>query len=91
MEQFVLVPASVYNKNLKTQAVTEQELPKYEAEQNRTYQIDSLRKEISKKLFAKADFSRENFVFSYQSLNFADFNIGWCGNWSFTVRLCPTW
>ena len=27
---------------------------------------------------------------SYQALNFSDFIIGWCGNWSFTVRLCST-
>ena len=28
MEQFVLVPAYVYNKSLNTQSVTKQELPK---------------------------------------------------------------
>ena len=57
MEQFVLVPASVFNNNksLNTQAFTRQELPKYQAEQNLTYQIDSLRKEINKTLFAKGD------------------------------------
>ena len=55
MEQFVLVPTSVYNKNLITQSVTKQELPKYQPLQNPTYQIDSLKKEINKKLFAKAD------------------------------------
>ena len=55
MEQFVLVPASVNNKNLITQSVTKQELPKYQPSQNPTYQIDSLNKEISKKLFSKAD------------------------------------
>ena len=43
------------NKGLKTQAVTKLELPKYQAEQNPTYRIDSLEKEIDKKLFAKAD------------------------------------
>ena len=52
MEQFVLVPASVYNKSV---SVTKQELPKYKAEQPPTYQIDSLRKEVNKKLFCKAD------------------------------------
>ena len=51
MEQFVLVPASVYNKS--AQSVTKQELPKYKAEQPPTYQIDSLN--INKKLFGKAD------------------------------------
>ena len=51
MEQFVLVPASVYNKS--AQSVTKQELPKYRAEQPPTYQIDSLN--LNKKLFGKAD------------------------------------
>ena len=51
MEQFVLVPASGYNKSAKS--VTKQELPKYKAEQPPTYQIDSLN--LNKKLFGKAD------------------------------------
>ena len=55
MDQFVLVPASVYNKSLITQSVTKQELPKYQPSQNPTDQIDSLKKEINKKLFSKAD------------------------------------
>ena len=34
MEQFVLIPASIYNnKSLNTQTVTKQELPEYQAEQ----------------------------------------------------------
>ena len=55
MEQFVLVPASGYNKSVTTQSVTKQELPKYKTEQPPTYQIDSLKREINKKLFGKAD------------------------------------
>ena len=55
MEQFVLVPASVYNKSLITQSVTKQELPKHQPSQNPTYHIDSLKKEINKKLFSKPD------------------------------------
>ena len=53
MEQFVLVPASMYNKSVTAQSVTKQELPKYEAEQPPTYQIDCLN--LKKKLFGKAD------------------------------------
>ena len=53
MQQFVLVPASVYNKS--AQSVTKQELPKYKAEQPPTYQVDSLKRYINKKLFGKAD------------------------------------
>ena len=49
MEQFVLVPASVYNKSVTTQSATKRELPKFEAEQPPTYQIDSLKKDINKK------------------------------------------
>ena len=55
MEQFVLVPDSVYNECVTTQIVTRQELPKYKAEQTPTYQIDSLKRDINKKLFGKAD------------------------------------
>ena len=55
MEQFVLVLASVYNKSLTTPSVTKQELPKYKAEQSPTYQIDSLKRDINKKLFGRAD------------------------------------
>ena len=53
MEQFVLVPASVYSKSVTAQSVTKQELPKYKAEQPPTYQFDSLN--LNKKLFGKAD------------------------------------
>ena len=53
MEKFVLVPASLYNKN--AQSVTKQELPKYKAEQPPTYQIESIKGDINKKLFGKAD------------------------------------
>ena len=55
MEQFVLVPTSVYNKSVTTQSVTKQELPKYETEQPPTYQIDSVKRDINKKQFGKAD------------------------------------
>ena len=55
MDQLVLVPASVYNKSLITQSVTKQELPKYQPSKNPTYQIDSFKTEINKKLVSKAD------------------------------------
>ena len=55
MEQFVLVPASVYNKSLISQPVTKQEHPKYQPTKNATYQNDSLKKEINKNLSSKAD------------------------------------
>ena len=55
MKQFVLVPVSVYNKTVTTQSVTKQEFPKYKAEQPPTYQSDSLKRDINKKHFGKAD------------------------------------
>ena len=55
MEQFVRVPASVNNKSVTTQSVIKPEIPKYKTEQPPTYQIDSLKKDINKKLFGKAD------------------------------------
>ena len=45
----------MYNKSLITQSVTKQELPKYQPSQNPSYQIDSLKKKINKKIFSKAD------------------------------------
>ena len=54
MEQFVLVAASEHNKNLISQPVKKQELPKYRPSQKVTYQIDSLKKEMNKKLVSKA-------------------------------------
>ena len=63
MEQFFLVPASVYNKSLITQSVTKQEFPKYQPSQYPTYQIDSLKKEINKKIFSKRNTLVDN-IFS---------------------------
>ena len=56
MEQCVLVAASVCNKSLITQSVTQQGLPKYQTLKTPTYQIDLFKKEINKILFANADF-----------------------------------
>ena len=55
MEQFVFVPASVDNKSVTAQSVTNQELPKYKTEQPPTYQIDALKRDNNKKVFGKAD------------------------------------
>ena len=62
MEQFVLVPASVYNKSVTAQFITKQELPKYKAEQSPPYQIDSPKTDINKKLFGKADTLIDNIL-----------------------------
>ena len=55
------VPTSLYNSNksLNTQVVTKQELPKYQADQNPTYQIDSLKTESNKKVFAEQSHSNK--------------------------------
>ena len=45
----------MYNKSVSAQSVTKQELAKYKSEQPRTYRIDSLKRDINKKVFSKAD------------------------------------
>ena len=56
MEQFVLVPASLLNKLNTTKSTTlKVDLPKHQPQQTPTSQFDSLKKDINKKLFAKAD------------------------------------
>ena len=72
MDQFVLFPASVYNKSLITQSVTKQELPKYQPSQNPTYQIDSLKKEINEKLFSTADFLVDKILSSPRSIKLSN-------------------
>ena len=67
LEQFLFVPASVYNKSLITPSVAKQELPKNQPSQNPTYKIDSLKKEINKKLFFKAESLLDKIFFVHVS------------------------
>ena len=56
MEQFVLVAISVYNSNIKKPTVVRnRELPTYQSEEKPMYQIESVKNDINKNLFAKAD------------------------------------
>ena len=71
MEQFVLVPASVYNKSVTTQSVKYPELPKYRTEQPPTYHIDSLKRDINKKLFSRAN-SLIDKIFSCSRIKFSN-------------------
>ena len=80
MEQFVLVLGSVYNKSVTTQSLTKQELPKYKAEQAPTYQTDSLKRDINKNLFDKADTPIDK-ILSCSRIKlskFANISFGWC-------------
>ena len=63
-----MVSASLYynSKDLNSQTVTKQELPKYQAEQKPTYQNDSLKKEINKKLFGKSDSLVDKILFCFR-------------------------
>ena len=54
MEQFVLVPLSVYNSSNNPTVATKQELPKYKPEQTPTYHKDLLKKEINQQLSTSA-------------------------------------
>ena len=54
MEQFVIVPISIYDSNTtKPTVVTKNELPTYRSQEKPTYQIESVRKDISKDLLLK--------------------------------------
>ena len=69
MEQAVLVPSSVCNKNLNTQSATKQELQNYQALERPMYQIDSNRKKTTKFFCHSRLFKRLSLVFStYQAL-----------------------
>ena len=54
MEQFVIVPLSVYNSSNSPTTVTIQELPKYKPEQTPTYHKDTLKKETNQQLSTSA-------------------------------------
>ena len=54
VEQFVLVPPSVYNSSNSQTFVTKQELPEYKPEQPPTYHKDSLKEEINQHLTTSA-------------------------------------
>ena len=54
MEQFVLVPLSVYNNSNSPSIVTKQELLKYKPEQTPTYHKDTVKKEINQQLSTSA-------------------------------------
>ena len=47
---------------MKFQTVTKQELPKFQVEQNPTYQFDSIKREMNRKLIAKPDFLVDKFL-----------------------------
>ena len=54
MDQFLLVPLSVYNSSNNSTFATKQELPKYKPEQTPTYHKDTLKKEINQQLSTSA-------------------------------------
>ena len=54
MEQFVLLPLSVYNSSNNPTIVTKQELPKYKPEQTPTYHKGTLKKAINQQLSTTA-------------------------------------
>ena len=54
MEQFVLVPLSVYSRSNNPTIVTKQKLPKYKPEETLTYHKGTLKKEINQQLSTSA-------------------------------------
>ena len=85
-------PSFVYNKSVTTQSVAKQELSKYKAEQPPTYQIHSLKRDINKKLFGKADTIIDKILSCSRNKlsNSQNKNFGWCWYWSVDLRLYST-
>ena len=54
LEQFVLVPLSVYKSSNNSTIVTKSELPKYKSDQTSTYHRDTLKKENNQQLSTSA-------------------------------------
>ena len=54
MEQFVLVPLSVYSSSNSPNIATKQELPKYKPVQTPTYHRDTIKKEVNQQLSKSA-------------------------------------
>ena len=54
MDEFVLVPLSIYNSSNISTSLTKQELPNYKPEQTPTYHKDTLKKEINQQLSTSA-------------------------------------
>ena len=84
MEQFVLVPLSVYNSSNDPTIVTKQELPKNKPEQTPTYHKDTLKKEINQQLSTSAS----PLVSSDQAIKFQHFDSGWSRDWCAVDRIC---
>ena len=73
MEQFVLVPLSVFNSSNNPTIVTKKELPKYEPEQFPTYRKDTLKKGINQQLRTSASLP-VNKVLESQRIKLANSN-----------------
>ena len=77
MEQFVLVPVSIYKCFMKTTVVTKTKLSTYQLEKLSEYQKDSLKKNINHELFAKVDSLVDKFIItSHNFLETQNFTIG---------------
>ena len=64
----------------------------YRAEQNPTYQIDSLTKEIKTTLSAKAESLADKILScSRPELSNLQTFFAWCRNWSVFVEFCHKW
>ena len=90
MEQFVLVPVSVYNKKFEY-PVSYQAGTSWVLGFTKSHVPNWFTWGDKQKITFQSRLFRQNFVLpTYQALKFADFNFGWCRNWCFTVRLGST-
>ena len=88
MEQFVLVPLSVYNSSNSSTIVTKQELRKYKPEQTPTYHKGTLKKEINQQLSTSASSKQKFRVSSYQAIKFQHIDPGRHRDWCAVEGFC---
>ena len=88
MEQFVLVPLSVYNSSNNPTIVTKHERPKDKPEQNPTYQEDTIKKGFNQHLTTSATQSFGVSSHQHQAVKFQHMNSRWDTDWCAVEGLC---
>ena len=92
MEQFVLVPLSVYNSNSNSTFVTKQKVPIYKPEQTPTYHKGTLKQEINQELTISAS-PLVNKISESPRINLSNFHtliLDWNRDWCAVEVLCTT-
>ena len=87
VEQFVLVPLSVYNSTNNPTNVTKQEPPNYKPDKAPTCHKGTLEREINQQLSKKAS-PLINKNSTHQAIKLQHFDSGWNKDWCAVEGLC---